>query len=90
MDIAAAGAAASQISTAQRTQQAALAGIRQARVQGATLANLLSQATPASSTPSANASDTVSTSINSSNDNLASADQPSRNLPRGSLVNILV
>lgn len=90
MDIAAAGAAASQISTAQRTQQAALAGIRQARVQGATLANMLSQASPASATSPASAGGTASTSINTSNDNVASTDQPSRNLPRGSLVNILV
>jgi len=88
MDIAAAGAAASQISTAQRTQQAALAGIRQARVQGATLANLLGQVSSSSSaTDTGNA---VSAPTGTSNDNLVQADQPSRNLPRGSLVNILV
>jgi hypothetical protein len=86
MDIAAAGAAASQISVAQRAQQAALSGIRQARVQGATLANMLSQA--AGTTASA----AVNAPTNTSNDNQvqAAGEQPSRNLPRGSLVNILV
>jgi hypothetical protein len=88
MDIAAAGAAASQISTAQRTQQAALAGIRQARVQGATLANLLGQISSASSP--ADTGSAISAPSSTSNDNLVQADQPSRNLPRGSLVNILV
>ena len=90
MDIAAAGAAAVQVSTAQRAQQAALTGIRQARAQGATLANMLSQAIPASPTASASGTVSASTPAITSNDNLASADQPSRNLPRGSLVNILV
>lgn len=91
MDIAAAGAAAAQISTAQRTQQAALSGIRQARVQGATLANMLSQA--AGTTASAAVSSAaVSAPTSTSNDNQveAAAQQPSRSLPRGSLVNILV
>lgn len=87
MDIAAAGAAAVQVSAAQRAQSAALAGIRQARVQGETLANLLSQITaPAASASSS----TVSAPAATSNDNLVQGDQPSRNLPRGSLVNILV
>ena len=86
MDIAAAGAAASQISVAQRAQQVALSGIRQARVQGATLANMLSQAAGTA------ASAAVSAPTSTSNDNVveAAAQQPSRNLPRGSLVNILV
>jgi hypothetical protein len=88
MDIAAAGAAASQISTAQRTQQAALAGIRQARVQGATLANLLGQIS--STSTAADTSSAISAPSSTSNDNLVQADQPSRSLPRGSLVNILV
>lgn len=88
MDIAAAGAAASQISTAQRTQQAALAGIRQARVQGATLANLLGQVSSTSS--GTDTGNRVSAPSGTSNDNLVQTDQPSRNLPRGSLVNILV
>jgi hypothetical protein len=87
MDIAAAGAAASQISSAQRMQQVALSGIKQARVQGATLANLLSNvAAPAS----AGATNAVSAPSSTSNDNQVQADQPSRNLPRGSLVNLLV
>lgn len=86
MDIAAAGAAASQISVAQRAQQAALSGIRQARVQGATLANMLSQAAGTS------ASAAVAAPSGTSNDNQVqdASQQPSRNLPRGSLVNILV
>jgi len=87
MDIAAAGAAAVQVSAAQRAQQVALAGIRQARVQGETLANLLSQITAPAQTTTSNA---VSAPSATSNDNLVSGDQPSRNLPRGSLVNILV
>lgn len=87
MDIAAAGAAASQISAAQRSQQAAISGIRQARVQGATLANMLSQAaaTTASASPAA-----ITAPNDTSNDNQVQADQPPRNLPRGSLVNIVV
>lgn len=86
MDIAAAGAAASQISVAQRAQQAALSGIRQSRVQGATLANMLSQAAGTS------ASAAVAAPADTSNDNQVqdASQQPSRNLPRGSLVNILV
>jgi len=87
MDIAAAGAAASQISSAQRIQQAALSGIKQARVQGATLANLLSNiAAPAA----ASTSNAISAPSSTSNDNQVQTDQPSRSLPRGSLVNLLV
>ncbi|HEX9447053.1 MAG TPA: hypothetical protein VF920_03705 [Dongiaceae bacterium] len=85
MDIAAAGAAATQIFSAQRAQQVALSAIKQARVEGATLANLLSQATSAG--PSAPSTATATAPI--SNDN-QQADQPRPNLPRGSLVNILV
>jgi hypothetical protein len=86
MDIAAAGAAATQIFSAQRAQQVALSAIKQARVEGANLANLLSQATAVSaSTPASTAAAPAAIS----NDNLEAA-QPPANLPRGSLVNILV
>jgi hypothetical protein len=83
MDIAAAGAAAAQIATAQRAQAAALSGIKQARVQGDTLANLLSQATSVGQSTAPSAASVAPSST--SNDN-----QPRPNLPRGSLVNILV
>jgi hypothetical protein len=86
MDIAAAGAAATQIFSAQRAQQVALSAIKQARVEGANLANLLSQATAATaSAPATNAAPAAAIS----NDNQQAA-QPPANLPRGSLVNILV
>ncbi len=45
MDIAALGAAAAQVSGAQRNQQAALSGIKSAQVQSQSLISMLTQAT---------------------------------------------
>jgi hypothetical protein len=83
MDIAAAGAAAAQISGAQRNQQAALSGIKSAQVQSQSLISMLAQATAqtaqtqAAAQPVGNAGGT------------ASGAGTDKSLPRGSIVNIL-
>ena len=79
MDIAALGAAATQISGAQRSQQSALSGIKSAQVQAQSLISMLTQATAQTQV--------AAQPINSADaTDGASAD---RRLPRGSLVNIL-
>lgn len=92
MDIAAAGAAAAQISAGQRVQQVSIAALRSNQLQAQSLANVLSNSaasgTSAASTPQpvapaaagGNGGDTGGGSSTASN--AAS--------PRGSLLNILV
>ena len=94
MDIATAGAAAVQVSNAQRAQQVSIASMRQAKVQGQTLTNLLAQAAAVDPAPAVGAAGSVSPSAGG---DVASAQQvdlggaaPNPNLPRGSLVNLLV
>jgi hypothetical protein len=83
MDIAALGAAASQVSGVQRNQQAALSGIKSAQVQAQSLISMLTQAT-AQTAQTQVAAQPVSGAGGTANG--ASAD---RSLPRGSIVNIL-
>ena len=83
MDIAAAGAAAAQLSGAQRNQQAALSGIKSAQVQSQSLISMLTQAT-AQNAQTQVAAQPVTTTGGASDG--ASAD---KRLPRGSIVNIL-
>jgi hypothetical protein len=83
MDIAALGAAASQVSGVQRNQQAALSGIKSAQVQAQSLISMLTQAT-AQTAQTQVAAQPVSGASGTGNG--ASAD---RSLPRGSIVNIL-
>ena len=83
MDIAALGAAASQVSGAQRSQQAALSGIKSAQVQSQSLISMLTQAT-AQTAQTQVAAQPVSTTGSTTEG--ASAD---KRLPRGSIVNIL-
>jgi hypothetical protein len=85
MDVAAAGFAASQIASAQRGQQAAMAGIRGQQKQDQSVVNLLTQAIgvakqAAGAAPSAPESAPA-----------PSMDRPSNGLPagRGSLIDIL-
>ena len=80
MDIAAAGAAATQLSGIQRQQQASLSGIKSAQVQSQSLIAMLTQATAQAAQTQA-AAQPVS-------DAGASAGAE-RRLPRGSIVNIL-
>jgi hypothetical protein len=80
MDIAALGAAAAQVSGAQRNQQAALSGIKSAQVQAQSLISMLTQATAQTAQTQAAAQP-----VNGTADG-ASAD---KRLPRGSIVNIL-
>jgi hypothetical protein len=80
MDIAALGAAASQVSGAQRNQQAALSGIKSAQVQAQSLISMLTQAT-AQTAQTQVAAQPVSGAADG-----ASAD---KRMPRGSIVNIL-
>ena len=79
MDIAALGAAANQISGAQRQQQASLSGIKSAQVQAQSLIAMLTEATAQTK----NAAQPVGGSGTTDG---ASAD---KRLPRGSIVNIL-
>jgi len=83
MDIAAIGAAASQVSGAQRNQQAALSGIKSAQVQAQSLISMLTEATTQAAQTEVAAQPVNSTGGTTDG---ASAD---RRLPRGSLVNIL-
>jgi hypothetical protein len=80
MDIAALGAAASQVSGAQRQQQASLSGIKSAQVQAQSLISMLTQATAQTAQTQAAAQP-----VNGAADG-AGAD---KRLPRGSIVNIL-
>jgi hypothetical protein len=87
MDIAALGAAATQISGAQRQQQTALSSIKSAQVQAQSLISMLTQASAQGATVAAQ-TQAAAQPVNSTggtNDG-ASAD---RRLPRGSIVNIL-
>lgn len=81
MDIAALGAAASQVSGAQRNQQAALSGIKSAQVQAQSLISMLTQATAQTAQ-----TQVAAQPVNGGATNGASAD---KRLPRGSIVNIL-
>lgn len=83
MDIAALGAAAAQVSGAQRNQQAALSGIKSAQVQAQSLISMLTQAT-AQSAQTQVAAQPVNGAGGAANG--TSAD---KRLPRGSIVNIL-
>jgi hypothetical protein len=83
MDIAALGAAASQVSGAQRQQQAALSGIKSAQVQSQSLISMLTQAT-AQTAQTQVAAQPVNGAGGTANG--AGAD---KRLPRGSIVNIL-
>jgi hypothetical protein len=80
MDIAALGAAAAQVSGAQRNQQTALSGIKSAQVQAQSLISMLTQATAQTQVAAQPVNGTSGTADS------ASAD---KRLPRGSIVNIL-
>ena len=82
MDIAA-GVAAAQVSGAQRSQQAALSGIKSAQVQSQSLISMLTQATAQTAQTQVAAQPVTATGGTA---NGASAD---KSLPRGSIVNIL-
>jgi hypothetical protein len=83
MDIAALGAAAAQVSGAQRNQQAALSGIKSTQVQAQSLISMLTQAT-AQTAQTQVAAQPVNGAGGAANG--AGAD---KRLPRGSIVNIL-
>ena len=84
MDIAALGAAAAQVSGAQRQQQASLTAIKSAQVQAQSLVSILSAAS-AQTTQTQAAAQPVNANGGTAT-NGASAGRP---MPRGSLVNIL-
>jgi hypothetical protein len=83
MDIAALGAAATQVSGAQRQQHASISGIKSAQVQAQSLISMLTAAT-SQATQTQAAAQPVSSAGGTTEG--ASAD---RRLPRGSIVNIL-
>lgn len=83
MDIAALGAAATQVSAAQRQQQASISGIKSAQVQAQSLISMLTAAT---SQPSQTQAAPQPVNSSAAPTDGASAD---RRLPRGSIVNIL-
>jgi hypothetical protein len=80
MDIGALGAAATQVSGAQRQQQAALSGIKSAQVQAQSLISMLAQAT--------SQTQLAAQPVNSAGGTTDGATADKR-LPRGSIVNIL-
>ena len=88
MDLAAAGAAAAQISAAQRTQQISISALRSNQLQAQSLASMLSGSTASSASaapvaPAASGGNGGDTGGGSSNSSNAAA-------ARGSLLNILV
>ena len=83
MDIAALGAAAAQVSGAQRNQQAALSGIKSAQVQAQSLISMLTQATAQTAQ-----TQVAAQPVNGAGGTADSASADKR-LPRGSIVNIL-
>jgi hypothetical protein len=83
MDIAALGAAATQVSGAQRQQQASLSGIKSAQVQAQSLISILTAATTQSTQ-----TQTAAQPVNSAGSATEGA-TGDRRLPRGSIVNIL-
>ena len=83
MDIAALGAAATQVSTAQRQQQASLSGIKSAQVQAQSLISILTAAT-AQTTQTQAAAQPVGSAGGATE-----GATPDRRMPRGSIVNIL-
>jgi hypothetical protein len=83
MDIAALGAAATQVSAAQRQQQASLAGIKSAQVQAQSLISILTAATSQGAQTQSAAQPVGSSS------GAAQSAPAGRSLPRGSIVNIL-
>lgn len=80
MDVSALGAAATQISGAQRQQQASLSGIKSAQVQAQSLIAMLTEATAQTQTAAQPVNNAGGTADG------AGAD---KRLPRGSIVNIL-
>jgi hypothetical protein len=80
MDIAALGAAASQVSGAQRQQQASLSGIKSAQVQAQSLISMLTQATAQTAQ-----TQVAAQPVNGAADGAGAG----KRLPRGSIVNIL-
>ncbi len=83
MDIAALGAAATQVSGAQRQQQSALSGIKSAQVQAQSLVAVLTEASAAPAQTQAAAQP-----VNAAG-GIADGVGADRRLPRGSIVNIL-
>jgi hypothetical protein len=83
MDIAALGAAATQVSGAQRNQQAALSGIKSAQVQAQSLISMLTQATAQTAQ-----TQVAAQPVNGAGGGADGASADKR-LPRGSIVNIL-
>ena len=83
MDIGALGAAATQVSGAQRQQQAALSGIKSAQVQAQSLVSMLNEAAMNPTQTQAAAQP-----VNSAGGTTDGAGADKR-LPRGSIVNIL-
>ncbi|MGH6894180.1 MAG: hypothetical protein ACREEP_18190 [Dongiaceae bacterium] len=83
MDIAALGAAATQVSGAQRQQQSALSGIKSAQLQAQSLIAMLTAASAQTSQTQA-----AARPVNSGGET-ADGGSADRRLPRGSIVNIL-
>ncbi|HEU4827534.1 MAG TPA: hypothetical protein VFS85_13725 [Dongiaceae bacterium] len=80
MDVSALGAAATQVSGAQRQQQASLSGIKSAQVQAQSLIAMLTEATAQTQT--------AAQPVNRAGGTADGAGADKR-LPRGSIVNIL-
>jgi len=89
MDIAAAGAAASQISAAQRAQQVSIAALRSTNLQAQSLASILGNAA-ASGTSAAQPVAPAAAGGNGGDTGGGSSSASSASSPRGSLLNILV
>jgi hypothetical protein len=92
MDVAAAGAAAAQISAGQRAQQVSIAALRSNQLQAQSLASILSNAA-SSGTPAASAAQPAAPAASGGNGGDTgggSSNASNAASPRGSLLNILV
>jgi hypothetical protein len=89
MDVAAAGAAAAQISAGQRTQQISIAALRSNQLQAQSLANVLSNSA-ASGTSAPQPTAPAASGGNGGDSGGGASNASNAASPRGSLLNILV
>lgn len=95
MDVAAAGQAAAQVSTAQRAQQASISGLRSSQLQAQSLAAVLAQSAASGNTTANAVQPTPPTNTGGGGPQSQGSGNPgsgggNTNATRGSLVNILV
>jgi len=90
MDVAAAGAAAAQISAGQRAQQVSIAALRSNQLQAQSLASILSNAASSGTSAASAAQPAAPAASGGNGGDTGSSNASNAASPRGSLLNILV